>query len=272
MGEQSFRGSRASDAQATHGRGATRWTSVALMPALVMLAMLPGACQSHEPLGRIVIPGGAKPTDPPLNPRPRHIVRLHGRAPESLDFRFRVSFLSTVREGDCWNHADFWEGGGERAFGYDIYPVRRGEHWEADFVVDRHLPGRCGWDIDAGVTVFVKPADVGWTTPGLLGGMRGVIGDARSWDETAPQCRPGMNACDEARRARVQNSDEQISVQIHCSWRVGMRAVGNDFFVCNEFADYKTLHYVKADTRRIRIDLYNHGTTVPPRIGVEESP
>ena len=64
------------------------------LAALLTLPML-AACQSTEPLGRIVTPSKVQPSDPPLNPNPTHIVRLHGRAPETLDFRFRIGFATT---------------------------------------------------------------------------------------------------------------------------------------------------------------------------------
>ncbi len=240
--------------------------------ALGCLLCLPvlAACQSTQPLGRIVTPSDIEDSDPPLNPDPKHIIRLHGRAPATLDFRFRIGFASTNPEGDCWNHEGFWEGGGEKVWSYDLYPVRKGESWEADFVVDRYLPGRCGWRIGASVMLVVAPYDRP-EGKSVLGGARTVIGDARGWDETASQCRPGMRNCDDARRLRVQNADESIPVQVHCRWRVGKDAIGDDMFTCNEFARYKTLHYVKDHTRRIQIDLYDHGTTLPPESGIEES-
>ncbi len=240
--------------------------------ALGCLLCLPvlAACQSTQPLGRIVTPSDIEDSDPPLNPDPKHIIRLHGRAPATLDFRFRIGFLSTSQEGDCWNHAGFWEGGGEKAFSYDLYPVRKGEDWKADFVVDRYLPGRCGWNIDANVLILVAPLDRPEDIS-VLGGMRTVIGDARYWDETAPMCKPGMRNCDEARRAGAQNADESIPVQVHCRRRVGKDAIGDDMFICDEFSAYKTMHYVKDHTRRIRIDLYDHGTTAPPEGGIEET-
>jgi len=237
--------------------------------ALLLAAAL-AACQTTPgPLGRIVTPSKVEPSDPRLNPKPRHIVRLHGRAPESLEFRFRIVLVSTSREDDCWNHAGFWEGGGEKTYAYDLYPVRKGGNWEADHVVDRYLPGRCGWNSSAGAVIFVKPVD-GRGGDNTLGGMRSVIGDARLWDETAPQCRPGMHNCDEARNQRLANADESIPVQVRCRNRSPEELIGDIVFICNEFADHKTLHYVKDHTRRIRIDLYDLDHGQPPDSTVKE--
>lgn len=243
-----------------------------LILAALSLAALP-ACQSAEPLGRIVVPAEVRSIDPPLNPDPRHVIRLYGRAPETLDFRFRIAFASTSQEGDCWNHAGFWEGGGNKAWGYDLYPVRKGEYWEADFVVDRYLPGKCGWEISASANILVTPVEAarwGDQEQADATSMRGVIGDARNWDETAPQCKSGMHNCDEARNRRLANADDSIPVQVHCRARPAEERISDTVFFCNEFADYKTEHYVKNHTRRIRIDLYDHGSRLPPSAGAHE--
>lgn len=242
---------------------------------VIWLLIMPtlAACQSSEPLGRIVTPSEAHPSDPPLNPKPKHIIRLYGRAPETLDFRFRKMMVSTSQDGDCWNHAGFWEGGGEKGWGYDLYPVRNGEHWEADFVVDRYLPGRCEWKINASLAIIVSPTEATqWDDRSRAHAtkMLTVIGDARLWDETAPQCKPGMHNCDEARRARRQNADDTIPVQVNCRIQPLEERIFDTIFFCNEFADYKDLHYVKDHTRRIRIDLYDYGTTMPPETGTKE--
>lgn len=226
--------------------------------ALLMLPLL-AACQTPGPVGRIVTPSKVEPSDPPLNPNPMHVVRLHGRAPETLDFRFRVGFLSTNREGDCWNHAGFWEGGGEKAFSYDIYPVRKGETWEADLVVDRYLPGRCGWNIDAGTLIIVKPAELDWTHKGLLGGGQLVISDIRGKDDTAPRCEPGHPRCTEERSRRLSNSDETISVEVRCHRIPPDKRIGDSLFICNDFPEHKITHLWRQGVTRVRIDLYDLG-------------
>ena len=267
MGKQADRTRRVSATPRPRMRGIIRCLQAACWPALLLPALL-GACHTHEPLGRIVIPGGAKATDPPLNPHPRHVVRLHGSAPGSLDFRFRVSFVSTVEDGDCWNHAGFWEGGGEKAFAYDIHPVRNGPEWKADLVVDRHLPGACGWDLNAGVTIFVKPADKEWTTAGLQGGVLSVIGDARGLDDTTLWCEPGRPTCDTERARRLANADEAVAVELHCRWKSGEDTIGDDLFLCSELHGHKILHYVREHTRSVRIDLHDHGTAPIPPTGL----
>lgn len=226
-----------------------------VMLALPMLA----ACQTAGPVGRIVIASKAEASDPPLNPNPTDVVRLYGHAPETLDFRFRVAFLSTHREGDCWNHADFWEGGGEKAFSYDIYPVRKGDSWVADLVVDRYLPGRCGWDIDAGTRIIVKPAELEWTHKGLLGAGDLVIGDARTIDDDAPHCEPASPRCSEARSRRLANSDEAIPVEMRCHRIPEEKRIGDTRFMCNDLPEHKTTHLLKPGVTRVRIDLYDLG-------------
>lgn len=235
-----------------HPRGAVGISTLALL----MLPLL-AACQTPGPVGRIVTPSKVEPSDPPLNPNPMHVVRLHGHAPKTLDFRFRVVFASTNREGDCWNHAGFWEGGGAKTFAYDIYPVRKGDAWQADLVVDRYLPGRCGWNIRGNAMIMVEPTDAreGDT---FMEGMRLVVGDARDRDDNAPRCQPGNPRCSEERSRHLSNSDDTVPAEVRCK-RVKpppLPARGT-VFICNEFPEYKTTHLLQNSTRRVRIDLYD---------------
>lgn len=237
----------------TQGRGA------AVRAAALPLFLLPvlAACQTAGPVGRIVTPSKVEPSDPLLNPKPGHVVRLYGRAPETLDFRFRVAFVATNPEGDCWNHAGFWEGGGGKTFAYDIYPVRKGDTWEADLVVDRYLPGRCGWNVRGNAMIMVEPLDAraGDT---FMECMRLVVGDARDRDDNAPRCQLGNPRCSEERSRRLSNSDDTIPVEVRCK-RVKpvQRAPRSTVFICNEFPEYKTTHLLQKSTRRVRIDLYD---------------
>jgi len=222
--------------------------------AALLLPIL-GGCQSTEPLGRIVLPE-AQPWDPPLNPHPRHVVRLHGRAPETLDFKFSIGFMSTSREGDCYKHAGFWEGGGKKGWGYDLYPVRHGERWEADLVVDRYLPGRCGWNIKGSAMIRVEPLDAE-EGDSLGAGVRLVVADTRTLDDSAPRCGPRHPRCSEERSRLLSNSDDSIPVEVRCKRLAPEERIGSTAFICNQFPEHKITHDLKAHTRSIRIDLYD---------------
>ena len=235
--------------------GAARAGRGLALAALLTLPML-AACQSTEPVGRVITPSKVQPSDPPFNPNPTHIVRLYGRAPESLDFRFRIGFMTTNREGDCYNHAGFWEGGGEKTWGYILYPMRNGEQWEADLVVDRYLPGRCGWNIRGSAVIMVEPLTAK-EGDSLGAGISPVVWDGRNWDEDTPRCEPNNTRCSEERSKRLSNSDDAIPVQVRCRHRSPEEIIGDTSFICNEFPELKTRHHLKEHTRRIRIDLYD---------------
>jgi hypothetical protein len=235
--------------------GSARTARGLALAALLTLPIL-AACQSTEPLGRIVTPSKVEPSDPPLNPNPTHIVRLHGRAPETLDFRFRIGFATTSREGDCYNHAGFWEGGGEKGWGYDLYPVRNGEQWVADLVVDRYLPGRCGWNIKGSAMILVEPLDA-QEGDSLGAGTRLVVADDRSWDDEVPRCAGMSSRCDEARVRLLENSNDAIPAQVRCKRLPPEKMMGDTSFICDQFPEHKMVHLLKEHTRRIRIDLYD---------------
>ena len=179
-----------------------RWLLAGLLatPALT-------ACQSTQPVGRIVLPKITDTSDPELNPNPQHIVRLHGTAPESLHFKLSVVYASTNREGDCWNHAAFFDGGGEKQWRYVIEPVREGESWKADLTVDRYLPGRCGWMGGGAVLAYVVPVDA---EPGesMLSGIGVITRDFRDIDVSKPLCPPRERLCKEDRARLLDNDDE----------------------------------------------------------------
>lgn len=165
--------------------------------------------------------------------------------------------MATNREGDCYKHAGFWEGGGAKGWSYDVYPIRNGEHWQADLVVDRYLPGRCGWEIRGSAMIMVEPRDAG--EGDMLGaGTRLVVADTRTVENEAPRCKPNHPRCSEERSRRLSNSDDSIPVQVKCK-RVApeKRGYGRTFFFCNRLPEHKITHELRAHTRSIRIDLYD---------------
>ncbi|MBD9367291.1 hypothetical protein [Xanthomonas sp. XNM01] len=223
-----------------------------LLPALPLLA----SCQTAEPLGRVVTPAQVLPTDPPLNPDPKHVIRLYGRAPASLDFRFRVVFTTTNQEGDCWNHAGFWDGGGALGWAYEFHPVRNGDAWEADFVVDRYLPGECGWDISASAHIIVQPKEAG-DASAFVREMDAVVADGRDFDERAPRCRSEYPRCSESRMRILSNADPDVPVQVRCRRLSLGQRIGNSSFRCNHMPQHKTMHWIISGTESVRIDIYD---------------
>ncbi|MGY1458726.1 MULTISPECIES: hypothetical protein [unclassified Luteimonas] len=243
---------------AVEGPGAApgRGRCHAVLVVLLALLLLP-ACQSTEPLGRIILPNQVNPWDPPVNPDPRHVVRLHGRAPATLDFLFSIGFMTTNQEGDCYKHLGFWEGGGAKGWEYELHPVRNGDEWVADWVVDRYLPGRCGWNIKGNAMLMVTPLEV---REGDSAGpvMRLVVADARALDENAPRCEPRNPRCTEERSRLLANTDDAIPVQVRCTRDGGkVRGPGERVIICDRFPEHKITHGLKAHTQKIRIDLYD---------------
>jgi len=218
------------------------------------------ACQSTQHVGRVVLPNITDTSDPELNPNPQHIVRLYGTAPASLDFSFRVSYFSTNREGDCWNHAPFFDGGGEKRWAYDLHPVRTGDTWMADLVVDRYQAGRCGWQGGAHLVYYVKPGDASEEET-LIGGVGVFIQDYRNKDPNAPVCPPASKRCDEIRSRTLGNSDSSIPVEIRCRRRTPdeWKGMGAIEFMCSPdpvSPVEKVYHHLKNSTKKIEINFH----------------
>ncbi|WP_024890779.1 hypothetical protein [Luteimonas huabeiensis] len=249
--------------RAPYPTNSLRWLAAACLAALPALA----ACQS-APAGRLQLPP-PQSSDPPLNPNPTDVIRVYGRAPESLEFWLQIAFQARSSDSDCIIEKPFWEGGGQKGWGYDIHPVREGERWHADIVADRYLPGHCQWDIDAGATMIVRPT----------GSERVVLvaplGDLRAY-ETPPddawRCTERHRHFDcneEARRQQFEASmDPAIPVQILCKRNPPEgRRFGELPFVCNEPRlrnGAKVVHRLRPGQREVRIDLYDLDRETPP--------
>ena len=135
--------------------------------------------------------------------------------------------------------------------------MRSGDEWVADLVVDRYLPGRCGWDIKGHVVLMVTPNDAR-EGDSLRAGTRFVVADARTVDEKASRCKPHHARCTEERSRLLSNSDDAIPVQVRCK-RVPPedRGYGNTFVFCDRFPEHKITHNLKTHTKEVRIDLYD---------------
>ena len=246
-----------------------RWLLAGLLAAPAL-----AACQSTQPVGRIVLPKIIDTSDPELNPNPQHIVRLHGTAPESLDFKLAVVYASTNREGDCWNHAAFFDGGGEKRWRYVIEPVREGESWNADLTVDRYLPGRCGWKGGGTVLAYVVPEDAK-PEESMSAAMGVVTWDYRDIDVSQPLCRQRERSCDEARRRVRRNDDEAVPVQFRCHRRAQDDIFkGNPTdFLCNfdySGSDVKIAHMVTKKTKDVRVIFTYEGVRPSKADGDQE--
>lgn len=238
------------------------WTAALLMPACAASPTLAKpAFALHANPAEQTDDGSSSIPEPELNPSPEKVIRIFGRAPKNLDFRFRAVWEVGKREQGCVVDLPFWEGGGDRAHGLDIPIKRRGERYEAELVVDHYSPGHCEWHFTgAGITVERSGRLEDSDTNGVIHTNYMFV------DDNLPRCLPYMKNCDEARSRLVSNA-EDIPVQVRCGTAPPDRRSRNwSDFECNwtlEF-DYKESHQMKPDTSWIQIDVYDLDVESPP--------
>ncbi|MDR1075378.1 MAG: hypothetical protein LBL59_03510 [Xanthomonadaceae bacterium] len=187
-------------------------------------------------------------------PNPKQIVRIHGRAPETLDIFIMARYVATNAADDrCWRPARHF--GSELLWSRRRLPIRRdGDRYEAELIVDKYLPGPCGWRYEAssaGVMRAGHPDDLtrygGW-----------VIDSSRyDVDDSLPRCKPMRNGpdCSEERLWRSSNHDE-TPVEVPC--HVGEIESEIAYFICQRsYGIYKKRHLLRPDTREIEINFYD---------------
>lgn len=227
-----------------------RTLAKSMLPALLLMPGL-ASCQAED--------GPARPGDaeyPELNPNPTHVVQVSGAIAPTLDVRFSVHYESDSLDKGCWQNAPLWEGGGEKYMGERLEVEREGERYRTRFVVDKFLPGRCGWRLIGVSAVVVRKNDDETSSR--------VVIEAREFNQPEPPLCPSETEACEDEGAKLQfNSSDGISVQMRCRTVLPSEAIsGNGGFSCQDLwdASYKLTHALKPHTRNVQIDIIEGGT------------
>jgi hypothetical protein len=109
---------------------------------------------------------------PVLNPKPKQVVKVFGRAPESLEISLGVSYSPSSKAKGCEQPetplkdllpfpdadtlAKMLIEGRKYGRGHELKITRKGEYFETSFVVDKYLPGFCQWEYSGGGASAVK--------------------------------------------------------------------------------------------------------------------
>lgn len=203
------------------------------------------------------------PPGPELNPDPKHIVRISGRIPASLEVSMSVSYTM----GDAYTRTyppgatppDNYEAckprmtlGGLVPLDSDDYSrgqrldIRRnGEYYETRFVADKYLPGECGWKFRGVGASVVKDGEEGELS-GLI--ARGHLGAKE------PYCKPNS----ELGCATLKNSDA-TPVIVQCEIFTSDDPEKEPWLTCRGYEKfaYKQTHIVTDDTRSFVVNFYD---------------
>ncbi|MDR1076737.1 MAG: hypothetical protein LBL59_10785 [Xanthomonadaceae bacterium] len=244
-----------------------RWTGACLWLLLPMMA----SCQTVESRDvEVTVPPEAFTAEnwyQVENPNPKQIVRIHGRAPETLDIFITAKYrTSNAMDDRCWRPAARF--GSELIWSRDRLDIRRnGEQFEAYLVLDKYLSGPCGWHYEASTAGATRAGH-----PNDLSGWGWVIGSDRyDVDDSVPRCsaRSGPGCRDE-RIWRASNHDD-TAVEVPC--HIEKMEDQSASFICQRtYGEFKTQHLLRRDTQEIQINFYdldNDSVTVKERFKEE---
>lgn len=221
----------------------------------VAIALLATGCQAGE---RARPAAEASSRDAVPNPRPKQVVKLHGRVPPSLRVEFLVWYTMEDVKADGCRPRDVT--GGFLPFLGDFTRVDtlesrylNGNRYEAKLVVDKYLPGPCGWAFDRVIAVVVKDGKVGdskFTT-----GTSSPVINNNTDGLFVPYCyRPDSHNCP------VRQNADPVPVLLLCEFTSSPIEGEPDFFTCADHfpgINYKQTHLLDEGTSEVMLDLYD---------------
>ncbi len=209
--------------------------------ALLLCLLLPliVGCRTKE--------GDAPELAPLLNPHPKQMVRIFGRIPASLEVELAATYgigdvcepkspLTILRNIDKYSRED------------KLNIKRKGDWFEARFVVDKYLPGACEWGFGGVGTWVVKDGDrqdVETFEPAVVENDSG---------NKLPQCSNfEREYCSEA-----MNSDPSQTI-VRCGIFMLDETDKHPGLLCQgtEKRVYKRTHLVTPQTREVEVNFYD---------------
>jgi hypothetical protein len=236
----------------------------------VAMPLVATGCQAGEKGTRVAADASSR--DAILNTKPKQVVKLHGRVPPSLRFEFRVWYTMTDVKAEGCRPRDAT--GGFLPMLGDFTRVEalaprymEGNRYEAELVVDKYLPGPCGWAFEEIKAVIVKDERVGdplytiETTTAVV--SNNTHGKFEAYCDEFSQ-----RSCDFR-----QNSDP-TSVLLLCEITSSPWQGKPDFLACSDHypgVGYKETHFLDAATSQIVLDFHDLNLEPSP-ISMKASP
>lgn len=204
---------------------------------------------------------------PQLNPDPKHVVRIVGRMPASLEAELRARYAITRQDRACTpGLLPQWGAGTERGSRSETLAIKRsGDYYETDFVVDKYLPGKCGWRFDgvgASVVRNGNQHDIDVMSRPLIEGRAFYDPDYQS-------------ACIGLDRETCQRIGNSLDTPVVVPCMLSVRSVplpppaepsdGASNLLCTSFEyHHKREHLLKPATKQVQIDFYDLETEALP--------
>lgn len=92
-----------------------------------------------------IVQSGAKDVARILNKKPKHVIRIEGRVPDSLQIELDAFYVTDTKDMTCFSHPGARFGQGPNYHTEPVELSRKNGRYEATLTVDKYLPGACNW-------------------------------------------------------------------------------------------------------------------------------
>ena len=197
----------------------------------------------------------AKDVTQVLNKKPKHVVRIEGRVPDSLQIEFDAFFLTDTKDMACFSQPGARLGQGPNYRAEPVEVSRKNGRYQATFTVDKYLPGACNWilmQVNAVIGKTGEPAEEAEV-------VERVIHTYNFYHEgsDASGCDQSPWSMDEA-HCPVKANSFNTPVVIPC--KVASYASNRPpKFDCPALtkANYKVSHRIKRGQKHVQINFYD---------------
>lgn len=114
--------------------------------------LIAAALMLAPPLAGCTPPAGiaqpqAKDVTRVLNKQPKHVIRIEGRVPDSLQVEFDAVYYTDTKDMACFNHPSARSVPGPNHLAEPIELSRKNGRYQATFTIDKYQPGPCNWTL-----------------------------------------------------------------------------------------------------------------------------
>ena len=217
------------------------------------LTLAPSLAGCTPPAG--IAPSGAKDVTRSLNKAPKHVVRIEGRVPDSLQIELDAFYVTDTKDMSCFSHPGAKWGVGPNYHREPIEVSRKNGRYQATLTVDKYLPGACNWilaQVNAIVGKVGEPGEEAEVVEKVISTFA-----FNRYQTDASGCDVSPSSMDEY-RCPIKTNSLSTPVIIPCKVESFASKTLPSFY-CPTLtkADYKIGHRIKPGQKRVQIDFYD---------------
>ena len=222
-----------------------------LIAAALMLAPSLAGCAPPADIVR----SGAKDVARILNKKPKHVVRIEGRVPDSLQIELDAFYVTETKDMTCFTHPGARWGQGPNYHTEPVELSRMNGRYQATLTVDKYLPGPCNWilaQVNAIVGKVGEPSEEAEVVEKVISTFT-----FNRYQADASGCDVNPDSMD-AYRCPIETNSLNTPVVIPCKVESFPNKTLPSFY-CPTLTkeNYKVSHRIKAGQKRVQIDFYD---------------